>query len=316
MPSLQQLKYLVALADSLSFSRAAAMTHVSQPTLSMQIKDLERRLNVVLFERSRSRVALTPLGEEIARKARGILAEVADIHALARTQGRGIGGTLRVGVGHTVGAYLLPLVIPTLSASFPDMRFYIREELPNVLLTHLDTARHDIVLSPMPIVRTDLQTLPLYEEPLMVVMPRHHALSSQEAIDRKDLKGETILTMEPGHRLAEQVSELCEEVGASLSYDYEGTSLDTIRQMVAMGMGISIMPALYVRSEVRREQLVISRPFRGAGPSRLIGLSYRAGNPRVATIQKVAEAIRGILDQTVAEVSVPELRHSISSPES
>lgn len=313
MPSLQQLKYLVALADSLSFSRAAAMTNVSQPTLSMQIKDLERRLNVVLFERSRSRVALTPLGEEIARKARGILAEVVDIHALARTQGRSIGGTLRVGVGQTVGAYLLPLVIPTLSANFPDMRFYIREEPPNVLLTHLDAARHDIVLSPMPIVRTDVQTLPLYEEPLMVVMPHYHALSTHEAIEGNKLKGETILTMEPGHRLAEQVSELCKEVGASLSYDYEGTSLDTLRQMVAMGMGISIMPALYVRSEVRREQLVIARPFRGTAPSRLIGLSYRAGNPRAATIQKVAEAIRGILDQTVAEVLVPELRTSLSS---
>lgn len=307
MPSLQQLKYLVALADSLSFSRAAAMTHVSQPTLSMQIKDLERRLNVVLFERSRSRVALTPLGQEVARKARGILAEVSDIHALARTQGKGPGGTLRVGVVHTVGAYLLPLVIPALSETFPDMRFYIREELPNVLLTHLDAARHDIVLSPMPIVRTDLQTIPLYEEPLMVVMPRDHPLSAREALERKDLKGETILTMERGHRLAEQVSDLCEEVGASLSYDYEGTSLDTIRQMVAMGMGISIMPALYVRSEVQREQLVIARPFRGIAPSRIIGLSYRAGNPRVATIQKVAEAMRGLLDRTITEVSVPSL---------
>lgn len=306
MPSIQQLRYLVALADTLSFSRAAAMANVTQPTLSMQFKDLERRLGAQLVERNRSRVVMTPMGEEISKRARVILSEVEDIHALARAQGSGLGGTIRVGVVHTLGAYLLPLVVPEFRARFPGLRFYIREELPDVLMNHLHDGRHDILICPVPVLRRDFLSIPLFAEPFLVVLPQDHRLAGQSRINRADLRGETILTMERGHRLSEQVSQLCEDVGASLSYDYEGTSLDTLRQMVAMGMGIALLPALYVRSEVEREKLVVARPLAGTAPDRTIGLVFRAGSPRKAGFERIAATMTAILRDRVPQVSVPD----------
>lgn len=305
MPSIQQLRYLVALADTASFSRAAAITHVTQPTLSMQFKEMEQRLGAQLVDRNRSRVMMTPLGEAIARKARVILAEIDDIHALARNGGQTVGGTVRVGVVHTLGAYLLPLLVPEFRAAHPDLRLYVREELPEALLNHVDDGRHDMVICPIPVLRRGLISVPLFREPLLVVLPRDHPLAAQPQIDRRALRGETILTMERGHLLAEQVSQLCADVGAELSYDYEGTSLDTLRQMVAMGMGISVMPALYVRSEVEREQLVVARPLTGTAPDRLIGLVHRAQTPRRAMVETMASTMRSIL-RRVPQVIVPD----------
>lgn len=304
MPSVQQLRYLVALADTLSFSRAAAIANVTQPTLSMQFRDMERRLGVKLVERNRARIVMTRAGEEISRKARIILSEIEDIRALARAEGLGLNGTIRVGVVHTVGAYLLPLLVPRLRHLHPDLRLYVREELPDVLISHLDEGRHDILIYPMPVLRKDLVSIPLFREAFWVVLPSDHPLASYRKIKKDDLRGETILTMEPGHRLSEQVSQLCEEAGASLSYDYEGTSLDTLRQMVAMGMGISLLPALYVRSEVEREQLVVARPLGGSEPNRTIGLVFRAGSPRISGFEKMAGTMRDILRETAPQVTV------------
>lgn len=305
MPSIQQLRYLVALADTLSFSRAAAISNVTQPTLSMQFKDLERRVGAKLVERNRARVVMTHLGLEVSKKARVILSEIEDIYALTRTQGSGLGGTIRVGVVHTLGAYLLPLVVPEFRARYPELRFYIREELPDMLMNHLDDGRHDILICPTPVLRRDFLSVQLFTEPFLVVLPHDHPLASQQEINRTDLKGETILTMERGHKLSEQVSLLCEDVGASLSYDYEGTSLDTLRQMVAMGMGISLLPALYVRSEVEREKLVVARPLAGVAPDRTIGLVFREGSLRRDSFEKIATTMMEILRRRAPQVSVP-----------
>lgn len=305
MPSIQQLRYLVALADTLSFSRAAAITNVTQPTLSMQFKDLEQRVGAKLVERNRARVVMTHLGLEVSKKARVILSEIEGIHALARTQSSGLGGMIRVGVVHTLGAYLLPLVVPDLRARYPELRLYIREELPDVLLNNLDDGRHDILICPIPVLRRDFLSIQLFTEPLLVVLPHDHPLASWQEINRADLRGETILTMERGHKLSEQVSQLCEDVGASLSYEYEGTSLDTLRQMVAMGMGISLLPALYVRSEVEREKLVVARPLAGIAPDRAIGLVFREGSFRKESFGTVATTMMEILRRRAPQVSVP-----------
>jgi LysR family hydrogen peroxide-inducible transcriptional activator len=304
LPSLQQLRYLVAVADTLHFRRAAEAVHVTQPTLSAQLRELELRLGVQLVERTRSRVVMTPIGTEIATRARRVLREVADIRDLARGSQRPLSGTVRVGVVQSLGSYLLPHLIPDLHDGFPDLRLYVREGLADTLIQRLEDGAIDFLFYPLPLARADLVTLPLFREPLLVVLPREHRLATAPEIRRTDLKGETILTLEPGHRLYEQVRALSEEYEAVLSHDFEGTSLDTLRQMVAMGIGITLLPALYVRSEVSRENLVLARPMSGEQPAREIGMVWRRGSARDAEFRDLAQIVAGILTDRVPEVTV------------
>jgi LysR family transcriptional regulator, hydrogen peroxide-inducible genes activator len=304
MPSLQQLRYLVAVADTLHFRRAAETVHVTQPTLSTQLRDLELRLGVQLVERSRSRVVMTQVGTEIAARARRILREVEDIRDLAKRGQIPLSGTIRVGVVQSLGSYLLPHIIPDLHDSLPDLRLYVREGLPEALLHRLEEGALDLLFYPLPLARRELLAVPLFREPLLVVLPRDHRLASLERIPGSDLRGETILTLEPGHRLYEQVRAIAEDFEAEISHDFEGTSLDTLRQMVAMGMGITLLPALYVRSEVARENLVVARPMAGDAPSRVIGMVWRQGSARDAEYRDLANIVAGLLTGRVPEVQV------------
>lgn len=295
MPSLQQLRYLVALGDTMHFTRAAELMHVTQPTLSMQIRELEARLGVRLVERTRARVLLTPVGAAIVQRARTILAEVEDIRDLARTGDAATRGTLRMGVVQTVGAYLLSVVVPDLRDRFPALRLYVREELPARLLDALSEGTHDILILPEDPARREVETARLMREPLRVVLPHDHPLAARPRIAPEDLAGETVLAMERGHRMHDQISTLCNRVGAIVSRDYEGTSLDTLRQMVATGMGISLLPSLYVRSEVTRENLVVARPFTEGAPMRDIVMAWRGSSPNGPGFRTLAAAIRDSL---------------------
>ena len=293
MPTLQQLRYLVALADTLNFSRAAERLNVTQPTLSAQIRELEIRLGAPLFERNRARVLPTAAGIEIARRARGVLREIDGIRDIARDGGKaGLGGVLRLGVVHTVGAYLLSVAMPTLRKEFPDLRIYVREDRPERLLIQLADGIHDVLALPEEPGRADFETARLLREALLVVLPADHRLAERAVIDPSDLAGETVLTMEPGHRLHDRIAELCRETGAELARDYEGTTLDTLRQMVATGMGIALLPALYVRSEVMRETLVVARPLSRGAPVRDIVLAWRRANPQRERLLGLAQAMR------------------------
>ena len=293
MPTLQQLRYLVALADTLNFSRAAERLNVTQPTLSAQIRELEIRLGAPLFERNRARVLPTAAGIEIARRARGVLREIDGIRDIARDGGKaGLGGVLRLGVVHTVGAYLLSVAMPTLRKEFPDLRIYVREDRPERLLIQLADGIHDVLALPEEPGRADFETARLLREALLVVLPADHRLAERAVIDPSDLAGETVLTMEPGHRLHDRIAELCRETGAELARDYEGTTLDTVRQMVATGMGIALLPALYVRSEVMRETLVVARPLSRGAPVRDIVLAWRRANPQRERLLGLAQAMR------------------------
>jgi LysR family hydrogen peroxide-inducible transcriptional activator len=305
MPTLQQLRYLVALDDQKHFRRAAEVSNVTQPTLSGQLKELELRLGTSLIEKNRNPVILTPAGRDIAARARRILTEMEDIRATARGAGQPLGGTLRLGVVQSLGSYLLPLVVPDLHAREPDLRLYVREGLPDQLFDQLESGALDLLFYPLPVDRRDLVSVPIFDEPLLVVASHSHPFASQTSVDRRHLKGETLLTLEPGHRLFEQVRALATEYQARLSRDYEGTSLDTIRQMVAMKIGISLMPALYVKSEVARETLVISRPVSGASPpARTIGGVWRSGAARTESYQRLTEEVRAILARDVPEIHV------------
>ena len=304
MPSLQQLRYLVAVADQLHFRRAAEMCNVTQPTLSAQIKDLEIRLGTSLVERSRSKVLMTPAGKEIAERGRRILREVAEIHTIAKAGQSVLSSVIRIGVVQTVGSYFLPLVIPDLHQQYPKLGLYIREGLPDTLLRSLEDGVLDLLFFPLPVNRVDLETQSLFREPIQVVMPADHRLAQEPEIDPVMLRGETILSLEPGHRLHELVRTISQDYGVELSHDYEGTSLDTLRQMVATGMGLSLMPALYVKSEVAHQDIVVARPFRGTAPSRTIGMVWRKGTSREAEFSLLSALVCRSLTERAPEIAV------------
>lgn len=304
MPSLQQLRYLVAVADHLHFRRAAEACNVTQPTLSAQIKDMELRLGTTLIERSRSKVLLTPTGRDIVERARRILREVAEIHAIAKSRQSVLSAVIRIGVVQTVGSYFLPLVIPDLHQKYPKLGLYIREGLPDVLLRGLEEGALDLLFFPLPVNRAELETQSLFREPIQVVVPSDHRLAQEPEIDPVMLRGETILSLEPGHRLHELVRTISEDYGVELSHDYEGTSLDTLRQMVATGMGLSLMPALYVKSEVAHQDLVVARPFRGTAPTRTIGMVWRKGTSREDEFRLLSALICRSLMERAPEVAV------------
>ena len=303
-PSIRQLEYLVAVDDSRHFRRAAEKAGVSQPTLSGQLQALEARLGVKLVERSRSRVNMTPVGSEIAARARAVLRDLQAIVELARHGQTLLGGGVRLGTIQSLGPYLLPHILHELHAQYPELRLYVREAVPRELIRGLEEARYDLLLFPLPVRAGDLAEARLFREPLLIVAPRDHPMASKPEIERSDLKGETFLALEEGHRLHDQVRDLCVEYGANLSVDYEGTSLDTLRQMVAMEMGLSFLPALYVRSEVAKDAQVAARRMRTNPPSRTIGMVWRRDSGRDEEFEALAAFIRNILKRGVPEVTV------------
>jgi len=305
MPTLKQFRYLVALAHTLHFRRAAEQCHVSQPTLSGQLQELEERLGVQLVERSRrAQVVLTPIGQTIAERARIVLRDVQDIVDLGKHGQQWLDGTIKLGALPTLGPYLLPHVLPELHQSHPSLKLYVREGMPVPLVRSLEEGDLDLLLFPMPIREADLDSARLFREQLWVVMPCDHPLAAKEQIERNDLDGETVLALEPGHRLYEQVADLCREFGAKLSHDFEGTSLDTIRLMAGMGMGISFMPTVYVLFEVAKDQQVVARPLRDRPPSRTVGLAWRRHSARGDEYQALASIIRGILRSNLPDVTI------------
>lgn len=304
MPTLQQLRYLVAVAENLHFRRAAETTNVSQPTLSGQLRELEHRLGVQLVERSRTKVVLTAQGREIAERAKAVLRDVQDIIDLAKQNRTMLGGTIRVGVLPSLGPYFLPHVLPKLHKDYPELKLYIREGLPDPLLARLDDGALDMLFFPLPVKSADLRTAPLFREPLWIVMPNDHDLVESDKITRSDLKGKTFMSLEAGHRLHDQVRELCEQYGAEFSLEYEGTSLDTLRQMVAMGMGLSFLPALYVRSEVLHDRQVAAREMESRAPYRLIGMVWRQHSARSDEFEALADLVRKILKKSNLPVTV------------
>ena len=304
MPTIQQLRYLVAISETLHFRRAAEACHVTQPTLSTQLKELEYKLGVQLVERTRSRVILTPIGERVVERGRIILREIDEIHGIAKLGQTVLESTIRIGVVQSLGSYFLPHIVPGLHSRFPKLGLYIREGLPEALLREIEEGGLDLLFFPLPVNRSDLSTLSVYREPILVVAPADHPLATADRVSPDMLRGETILALEPGHRLYEQVRHLAEDYGADLSHDFEGTSLDTLRQMVAMGMGISLMPALYVKSEVARQDIVVAKPFAGTPPSVTIGMVWRRKTARTEEFETLAGYICEILKHRAPEVTV------------
>ena len=291
--TLRQLRYLVALEDTQHFREAAETCGISQPSLSVQIKTLEDALGLTLVERGRGAVRLTLAGREVSRRAREILDAGKGILDLSVTLKSGLGGTIRLGTSATLGPYLMPHVVGDLHRTHPDLRLYIREAAPRVLLRELQDGLHDLILTQLPVHGATLSVARLFREPLTVALPADHPLRDRESLENADLADQTVLSLSPAYALHDQIAALCAETGALLSRDYEGTSLDALRQMVAMGMGLTFLPALYVRSEIEGRAIDVAvRPFRGRRFARSVGLVWRASSGAGPAYDRLGQAIR------------------------
>lgn len=297
MPSLRQLEYLVAVAEARHFRRAAEKTNTTQPTLSEQIKALEDRLSAQLVERTRSRVILTPLGNQVVEIAKRILRDVQEIRDLAAVGGRELGGVISLGLPPTIGPYLLPRVVPELHLKYPQLRLYVREALPQVLPAALHEGSHDIIITPLPVRGADFHCVAIFREPLYLAVAADHKLARKERVQRADLAGEHVLALGPGHQLHDVVLALCDEFGAKVRLDYEGTSLDTLREMVVTGLGITFLPGLYVRSVLTRDQSIKTLELHGRAVYRTIGMVWRKSSARHASYEQLARLFRDIVQR-------------------
>ena len=295
--TLRELRYLVALADHGHFGRAAAACHISQPTLSTQLKKLEEALGVTLFERTNKALHVTPVGVEIVARARRVLAEADAIVALARRETGPLSGPLALGVIPTLGPYLLPWLLPALKAAYPGLRLVVHEHLTDPLLERLSAYRIDAALVALPIEQEELIAEPLFDEPFYLVCPPGHRLCGTIAVGQADLRREPLLLLTDGHCLRDQALAVCgqRDRPANGGSDFRAASLETIRQMVAAGMGCTLLPALALGDE---DQPFAVRPL-AVEATRRIGLVRRKSYPQADDLERLAEVIRGNLPAAV-----------------
>jgi LysR family hydrogen peroxide-inducible transcriptional activator len=289
--SLRQLEYAVAVGDTRGFHKAAARCHVSQPALSAQIKELEDSLGVMLFERDRRSVMITPAGEEIVERARRILREVRELGQVAEQARDPFAGTLRVGVIPTIAPYLLPEVTPGLAKKWPKLKLVFREEKTEDVVAHLESGALDAGLVAL---EADLGALAhevVMKDPFVVALPRGHALAKKKTLDLGELDACDVLLLDEGHCFRTQALALCERAGAREN-EFRATSLATLAQMVTSGTGVTLLPSLAVPVENRRGQIEV-RPFRGPhAPSRTIALVWRKTSPLAPVFHAIAKQIR------------------------
>ncbi len=297
MPTLRQLEYLVAIAEARHFGRASERVHATQPTLSEQLRALEERLGVRLIERSRTNVVLTPTGVEVVEIARRMLRDAQHIRDLTSRVGKSLGGVIRLGLPPTIGPYLLPKAVPRLHLLYPKLKLYAREEVPHKLPHELLEGIHDLILTPLPITQSGLHEAVIFEEPLLLTVPIEHELAQRAHIEQQDLAGIELLALGPGHQLRDLVVNLANEVGANVRYDFEGTSLDTLLEMMATGLGVSLLPGLYVRSVVSKDDRFKTFQVGERGLWRTIGMAWRKTKSNDTHFEQLAAIFREVIDQ-------------------
>lgn len=299
--NLRDLQYLVALAEHRHFGRAAAASFVSQPTLSTQIRKLEEELGVVLVERAPRKVMLTPAGEEMVARARRVLAEVEQMKEAARRTQDPEAGSIRLGIFPTLGPYLLPHAMPRLRRRFPRLELLLVEEKTPVLLERLQQGRLDAALLALPLHDERLHVEPLFEEPFVLAVPAGHRLADASSISMDGLADERLLLLEDGHCLRDQALDVCRLAGASEKSEFRATSLETLRQMVAAGVGVTLLPTLAVKPPVARSRDIRLLPFEDADPpSRRIGMAWRRSSARAGILQELAGVFRSLPPELLA----------------
>ena len=294
--NLKDLKYLVALADTGHFGRAAERTFVSQPTLSTQLKKLEDYLGVKLIERQPKNVRLTEVGSQIVARARRMLLDEEEIFELARDNTDPLAGKLKVALIPTIGPYLLPRVMQKIRKALPHLSLMLYEHQTEPLLKRLKDGEIDLGILALPVVQEGLESRKLYEEAFTVALPNNHPLAMKSTVKVGDLKDQTLLLLEDGHCLRDQALEVCSRVHVREAEDFRATSLETLRQMVVAGLGLTLLPELAVDSPFGSQRGLTVREFAKPAPRRAVGAVWRRSSTRVAAISALCD----ILDHVMA----------------
>lgn len=313
--NLRDLKYLIALADHKHFGRAAAACFVSQPTLSTQIRKLEEELGVALFERAPRKVMLTPVGIDIAERARRIVNDVEQMKEAARRNQRPEAGTVRLGIFPTLGPYLLPHVIPGIRRRFPDLQLLLVEEKSDLLLSRLREGRLDAVLLAEPIHDDQLHAEFLFEEPFLLAVPEQHPFARRQSLSVDDLAHQDLLLLEDGHCLRQQTLDVCHLAGASEKSEFRATSLETLRQMVAANVGVTLLPTLSVQPPVAQPPSIRLLPFRDAQPSRRIAMFWRRSSAMEDFLKQLADSFRALPATLLQPAQAVLSNHSVAPPD-
>ena len=297
--NLRDLRYLVAVAEYRHFGRAAEACFVSQPTLSTQLKKLEETLGVVLFEHSNRRVMLTPEGEQVVQQTQRILVELNALTALSEQLRDPMGGDLRIGIIPTIAPYLLPKVLAPLRKAFPNLKIQLTEgQTANItrMLKHGDL---DATLLALPLGEENVEEVALLDEDFVFAVPADHPKAQLAEVDPSDLEGEEVLLLEDGHCFRDQALEVCQAHRGIESKSYSATSLETLRQLVAAGVGVTLIPQLAVPDEVKPSDGLRYIPFAANGqdrPMRTLGLCWRASSTRGELLQDVATLLKGCMN--------------------
>ena len=312
--NLRDIYYLVALADHRHFGRAAAACYVSQPTLSTQIRKLEAELGVALVERNPRRVMLTPAGHEAAERARRIVAEVEQMKEAARRDQDPESGAVRLGIFPTLGPYLLPHVVPAVRRRFPKLELLLVEEKSDVLLARLREGRLDAAILALPVDDDQLHSEPLFEEPFVLAVPEAHPLATHASLRMQDLGNERLLLLEDGHCLREQALEVCHLAGAHEKSEFRATSLETLRQMVAANVGLTLLPSLAVKPPVARSPDIRLVPFADPPPSRHIAMVWRRSSALDGFLRHLAGLFRALPPELFEYHRDPDAGHLGTPP--
>jgi len=299
--TLTELRYIVTLAQERHFGKAAQKCFVSQPTLSVAVKKLEEELGVALFERSKSHISVTELGQKLVEQAQAVLDQINVIRDIAKEGKSQLNSPLRVGAIYTIGPYLFPHIMPELNRVATEMPLYIEENYTHVLREKLKRCELDAIIVALPFSEPEVVTLPLYNEPFVVLLPKGHQLARHDEIESSMLLEDTLLMLGPGNCFRDQVLQACPELleivnsrdaahESQRKLITEGSSLETIRHMVASGFGISVLPASAVASGYYDESLLDVRLFESPAPFRTVGLAWRVTFPRPKAIELLSKA--------------------------
>lgn len=293
VPTIKQLRYLCAVVEHGHFGKAARACHVSQSTLSAGILELEEVLGASLLERNNRNLVLTSLGEAVVERSRALLLDVEDLVALCQASAQPFSGSLRLGVIPTIAPFMLPGLLQAMRAEHPEFTLFIREDQSQDLIDALHRGDLDILLLALPFPAESVETMALFRDPFLLGAPPDHPLSQRKTLKTSDLRGQDLLLLEDGHCLREHALEACKLRESDVAMPYQATSLSTVVQMVASGIGVTLLPEMAVKAGVVPEKEVAVTPFQGGDVSREIGLMWRRKTPRQTEFRLLGDFIVG-----------------------
>lgn len=307
--TLRQLKYFAALARHGHFGRAASECAVSQPALSMQIRDLEKTLGVDLVERRPREAVLTAIGRELALRSEDVLAGTRDLVDFARHQGRILTGRLRLGVIPTLAPYVLPKILPALQARYPELRVELRETQTRILIEELSRGVLDVLMLALPLNEPDIETAPLFDDPFALAVAASDPRPAGKKVDARAIEREPLILLEEGHCLRDQALAFCAGARGEQAMSLGATSLTTVMQMVANGYGVTLLPQVAAEVEARNPRIKLLR-FAPPEPGRTIGLAFRRTAPRKADFSALGTLVTEALGLEGADKRAPKGRMS------